>query len=343
MDQHVIKSQRLRGTNRADKGFFSALPLLPLLVFLALAAGSLAGCQRERPADHPSSSQASGPLSPVSLIKRAVVEPDPILRDEPVEVAIDVDESGGRELKYEYQWFVNRVAVHGATAAEFDPEGLRRGDVVHVEITGTNEKGERAFHRTPGVTVANTRPIIEHVVLEQDLAHRRLMAKVEASDVDHDEIHLVYRWWRNDKMVSEGATDTFDAAGVAENDVVTVEVIPHDIEGAGESVKARPLVGSNNAPNIVSRPNMMSNVELYEYAVEAKDPEGDAVVFELETGPMGMVIDRSTGRVTWKVPSSLKGTHRVKIVVADSKGARSWQEFDLSIPAPSGQAEVPAG
>ncbi|HKR80204.1 MAG TPA: hypothetical protein VJR69_10925 [Nitrospira sp.] len=275
---------------------FSALPLLSLLVFLALASGSLAGCPRERPADHLSSSQAPGPLSPPSLIKRAVVEPDPILRDEPVKVTIDVDENGGRELKYEYQWLINRVAVHGATATEFEPEGLRRGDVVHVEITGTNEKGERAFHRTPGVTVGNAPPIIEHVV-EQDLARRRLIAKVEASDADDDEIHLVYRWWRNDKMVSEGATDTFDA-GVAENDVVTVEVIPHDIEGAGESVKARPLVGSNNPPNIVSHPNMMSNVELYEYAVEAKDPEGDAVIFELETGPTGMVIDRTIGRVT---------------------------------------------
>lgn len=102
-------------------------------------------------------------------------------------------------------------------------------------------------------------------------------------------------------------------------------------------------MGSNNPPNIVSHPNMMSNVELYEYAVEAKDPEGDAVIFELETRPTGMVIDRTTGRVTWKVPSSLKGTHRVKIVVNDSKGARSWQEFYLSIPASSGKAELPAG
>ena len=42
---------------------------------------------------------------------------------------------------------------------------------------------------------------------------------------------------------------------------------------------------------------MMANAELYEYAVEAKDPEGGAVVFELETGPAGMVIDKASGRV----------------------------------------------
>ena len=59
----------------------------------------------------------------------------------------------------------------------------------------------------------------------------------------------------------------------------------------------------------------------------AKDPEGNAVIFELETAQTGMVIGRTTGRVTRKVPSSLKGTHRVKIVVADSKGVRSWQDL----------------
>jgi hypothetical protein len=111
-----------------------------------------------------------------------------------------------------------------------------------------------------------------------------------------------------------------------------VEVIPHDDDGPGTPVRAKPMVGSNNAPNIVSHPNMMANAELYEYAVEAKDPEGEAVSYELEIGPPGMVIDKASGRVVWKVPSSLKGIHHVKIVVADAKGARSWQEFDLSIP-----------
>lgn len=328
---------------RAENGCFSALLRFSAMFLLVLAAGSLSGCPRERPADHPNSSQSSGSLSPLSVIKRAVVEPDPILRDEPVEVTIDVDESHTAEFNYEYQWFVNRVPVHGATNAEFDSQPLHRGDVVYVEIIGSNEKGERASYRTAGVSVVNAPPVVEKVVLEHDLVHRRLIAKAEASDADHDDIRLMYRWWRNDEILSEGATEFLDVAGVAENDVVTVEVIPHDNEGAGESVKARPLVGSNNAPTIVSRPNMISNLELYEYAVEAKDPEGDAVSFELETGPTGMVIDRSSGHVTWKIPPSVQSSHHVKIIAADTKGARSWQEFDLSVPAPPEKAGVPAG
>ena len=341
MDQHVIGSQPVRLTERAEKRLFSALHLFPLFVFFALAASTLSGCTRERSVDHVSDSQASGQLSPLSIIKRAVVEPDPIVRNEPIRVSIDIDENRSEEPKYEYQWYVNRVAMHGATIDELDPESLRRGDIVHVEIIGSNEKGERASYRTPAVTVGNAPPIVESVVLEQDLAHRRLSAKVEASDADHDDIRFVFRWLRNDKMVAEGPKEVFEAASLAENDVVTVEVIPYDKDGAGEPVRARPLVGSNNAPNIVSRPNMMSNAESYEYAVEAKDPEGEAVSFELETAPAGMVIDKVSGRVTWKVPPSLRGTHHVKIVAADAKGARSWQEFDLSIPSPPGSTGTP--
>ena len=62
--------------------------------------------------------------------------PDPVLRDSPIEVDIDVDEGRGEVLTYEYQWFINRVAVHGATTDAFDPTNLRRGDVIHVEIIG---------------------------------------------------------------------------------------------------------------------------------------------------------------------------------------------------------------
>ena len=341
MDQHVTGSPLLDPTDGAEKSLFSALYPFSIFFLLALVSSILSGCSRERPADPSASSQPSGALSPLSIIRSAAVVPDPVLRDSPIEVDIDVDEGRGEVLTYEYQWFINRVAVHGATTDAFDPPNLRRGDVIHVEIIGTDEKGARASYRTPAVTVVNTPPVIKNVVIEHDLPHRRVVAKVQASDADQDDIHFVFRWLRNDKMVSEGPKEIFEAASLAENEVVTVEVIPYDGDGAGEPVRAAPLVGSNNAPNIVSHPNMMANAELYEYAVEAKDPEGGAVVFELETGPAGMVIDKASGRVVWKVPPSLKGTHHVKIVAADAQGARSWQEFDLSIPASPGSEATP--
>ncbi len=331
MDQHVTRFRSAPSKDGAEKRRFSARRLFSIFFLLALASSTLFhGCSRERPAHHVSPSQSPGALSALAIIRSAVVEPDPILRDAPIEVAVEVDESLGEELTYEYQWYINRVAVHGATDPVFDPTSLRRGDVVHVEIIGSNEKGERASYRTPAATVANAPPIVENVVLEQDLPHRRLVAKVEASDGDQDDIHFVFRWLRNDKIVSEGPASVFDAAGIAEKDLITVEVTPHDSDGAGIPVRATPLMAGNNAPNIVSRPAIVANAELYEYAVEAKDPDGDPVFYELEKGPNGMAIDRTTGHLVWKVSP---GTHRVKVVAADGRGAKGWQEFDLAIPA----------
>jgi hypothetical protein len=334
MDQHVTRLLSVQLKDRAENGDFSARGLFLIFLVLALTSSTVfLGCSREQPADHVSASHPSGSLSPLSLIRRAVVEPDPVLRDAPVEVAVEVDQSRSDELTYEYQWYINRVAVHEATDTVFDPTSLRRGDVVQVEIIGINETGQRASIRTPAVTVANAPPIVENVVLEQDPPRRRLLARVQASDADDDDIHFVFRWLQNGKLASEGTKDVFDTTGLAQNDVVTVEVVPHDHDGPGDPVRAAPLVGSNNAPSILSHPKVMANAELYEYAVEAKDPEGDAVLFELETGPTGMAIDKTSGRVIWKVPPALTGTHHVKIVAADAKGARTWQEFDLAIPA----------
>jgi hypothetical protein len=331
MDQHVVSLHVSRDEQGAEKHLFSAsCRSLSLFLVLSCAVQALAGCSREESHAISVKSEATGSLSPVSLIISATVIPNPVIRDAPMKVAIESDERPPENLTYDYQWLINRIPVHGATSASFDPSHLRRGDVISLDIIGLNGRGERSLYRTPSVTVMNAKPIVHKVVLEHDSSHRRVLAKVEASDDDQDDIHFVFRWLRNDKIVSEGPASVFDAAALAEKDVVTVEVTPHDGDGAGESVRATPMMAGNNAPNIVSQPAIVANAALYEYAVEAKDPDGDPIFYELEEGPSGMVIDRTTGHLVWKM---LPGTHRVKVVAADGRGAKGWQEFDLAIPA----------
>ena len=131
MDQHVTGSPLLDPTDGAEKSLFSALYPFSIFFLLALVSSILSGCSRERPADPSASSQPSGALSPLSIIRSAAVVPDPVLRDSPIEVDVDVDEGRDEVLTYEYQWFINRVAVHGATTDAFDPPNLRRGNFLH--------------------------------------------------------------------------------------------------------------------------------------------------------------------------------------------------------------------
>ena len=104
--------------------------------------------------------------------------------------------------------------------------------------------------------------------------------------------------------------------------------------------RATPLVVGNNPPRILSQPSVVTNPGSYEYMVEARDPDGDIVSFELETAPQGMTIDHATGRLVWKISPPISGTHHVKLIVLDGQGARGWQEFDLTAPAQSADEPI---
>ena len=311
---------------------------IPSIFFVLLAALiAFSGCSRQDDgAPTPVSRQASGQAS-FPGIRNITIVPNPMVRTTPLTVSIEKDGAQGVTASYQYQWFLNKIAVQGATGSSFDASTLRRGDRIHVVVTIPDAtRGGASFQSSP-VAVPNVPPVIKSIVLEQHLtsAGSRLSAKVDAFDADQDNIQFEFRWLRNDKVVLEGSESTVALPEVAQNDMVTVEATPYDRDGAGTPMRATPLVVGNNAPKILSTPMMMASAEGYEYEVRAQDPDGDTVSFELEHAPSGMTIDRAAGRVVWKPGTGTSGTHHVKIIAADGKGARVWQEFDLSIPPPS--------
>ncbi|HEU4768602.1 MAG TPA: RHS repeat-associated core domain-containing protein [Pyrinomonadaceae bacterium] len=69
----------------------------------------------------------------------------------------------------------------------------------------------------------------------------------------------------------------------------------------------------------------------YTYDVEAVDPDGDALTYSLTTLPLGMMIDATTGLITWPVTTRNVGDHPVAIRVQDPHGAFDTQSFTLTI------------
>jgi Putative Ig domain len=305
-----------------------------MLFMLLVALTVFAGCSRSDDGNSTPVSQRAHDQPSLSGIKHVGIVPNPMVRTTPLTVLIERDGTQGESSSYRYQWFVNKIAVQGATASSFDASTLHRGDRIHVVVTRSDVKGEGGSLQASPVTVPNAPPVIRSVALEQEVtsAGNRLLAKVEASDADQDDIQFQFRWLRNDKLVSEGSENTVVLSELAQSDIVTVEATPYDSDGAGKPLRAAPLVVGNNPPKILSVPLMMSSGELYEYAVRAEDPDGDPVSFELEGAPSGMTIDRAAGQVVWRPGVGISGTHHVKIIVADGKGARAWQEFDVSVP-----------
>ncbi|WP_017659686.1 Ig domain-containing protein [Baaleninema simplex] len=88
--------------------------------------------------------------------------------------------------------------------------------------------------------------------------------------------------------------------------------------------------GTNTPPAITSVPPTAAGVgQPYRYAVEATDPEGDALRFSLGERPEGMTVDELTGEVLWDAPTL--GTHTVEIIASDSHNDLNRQRYTLVV------------
>jgi hypothetical protein len=91
---------------------------------------------------------------------------------------------------------------------------------------------------------------------------------------------------------------------------------------------------SNSSPTIVSKPSVSASGGVYDYQVQASDPDGDSITYMLEEAPPGMYIEKQTGHIHWNVTPEATGTFRVKVVAQDNRGGFAAQDFELSVSAP---------
>ena len=89
------------------------------------------------------------------------------------------------------------------------------------------------------------------------------------------------------------------------------------------------LQPGNRNPTITSQPRLVPGLDdLYVYAAEATDPDGDALAYELTEGPAGMTVDTTTGRIEWTASFT---PQRVKVTVTDGNGGRVIHGFRIPV------------
>jgi RHS repeat-associated protein len=117
----------------------------------------------------------------------------------------------------------------------------------------------------------------------------------------------------------------------------TVEIQVIDAEGAVGIQTYKIEVGTtaiNLAPEITSTPGLIADVAgAYQYQIQASDPEGGALAYQLIDSPQGMTIDTLTGLVNWEAPQT--GTHQVVVGAVDTGGLGIAQAFTLTAKANS--------
>lgn len=301
----------------------------------AIALGtvvSLLGCQRavEPQLDVPTSGNHPPSIRAASLL------PSPLVLNGPLSVLIDAQDLDRNPLSFRYQWSINGQLIPHK-GVQLPPELLKRGDRVAVEIWPHDGTIEGASYTTPTAVVVNSPPVVANVAVEPTTISlgMRVHAHAQVDDADHDLVQLSYRWWKNDTLLQEGEAAELDTTPFARGDALSVEVTASDSSGPGAPVRSTPVTIVNTPPRIVSIPPTSLSEDHFVYQVQAADAESDMLTFSLERAPTNMTIHEESGLINWRVAPGLGGKHKVRILVTDSGGAASFQEFEINVSTPT--------
>jgi RHS repeat-associated protein len=111
-----------------------------------------------------------------------------------------------------------------------------------------------------------------------------------------------------------------------------IDVLVTDNQGATTTQNYQLVVGTqiiNQAPNITSKPLFIANVgNPYQYQIQASDPDGQSLTYQLIESPQGMTINTNTGLVQWNTP--ITGNYKVVVAAFDSLGLGVTQGYNLT-------------
>ncbi|MBI4685726.1 MAG: hypothetical protein HY755_11060 [Nitrospirae bacterium] len=158
-----------------------------------------------------------------------------------------------------------------------------------------------------------------------------LKITASATDPDSDEITLIYKWFKNDELLSENSDALHLTKDFKRGDRITLNVIPDDGKTRGSQGLMKVTIG-NSPPEITSSASESRfGNQQFIYHLKAVDPENDPLTFSLKTAPQGMEIDPSTGMIQWRAPSGYKGKVQVTAHVSDGNGGEALQSFVFEI------------
>lgn len=320
-------AQRVKGLMSKDR----AQAIQRSIGFIAVAALGLMGCSLDSSQTDATGAGLTGPNHP-PVIRLVTLAPIPIVREGVVTATVEADDVDRDAVTFTFKWIVNDELRPAEGSSTFHPEGLSRGDRVAVEVTPHDGKASGQPVRSGSVVVGNTPPAIRALTIQPSGATvgDRLVATVDGSDMDGDDVRYTYRWSHNNQLAVEGEEGTLETAGFSRGDVIAVSVTPHDRDSHGNARLSDLLTLANRPPKFTSSAQGVLAQGQFSYAASAVDPENDPVTFALESAPPGMTIDEKTGRIQWAVPATSAGVYRVKVLVKDDH--QGWASQELEVP-----------
>ncbi|MBK1989788.1 DUF4114 domain-containing protein [Sphaerospermopsis aphanizomenoides BCCUSP55] len=115
----------------------------------------------------------------------------------------------------------------------------------------------------------------------------------------------------------------------------TVEIQVTDNFG-GSNIQSYQLQILENLPNrlptITSTPQILiGSGNLYQYDVNATDPENTTITYGLTKKPDGMTIDTNTGLISWTTQADVNGDFQVTVSATDADGGTAYQNYYVKV------------
>ncbi|MFO0929467.1 MAG: peptidylprolyl isomerase [Gemmataceae bacterium] len=234
---------------------------------------------------------------------------------------VQATDANGDTVTKTYQWFVNNVAIAGATGTTYTlASDVAAATPVRFEVTVTDGKGAGvvysasvAVNTAPTVTVAlsSTTPTPGTVLTATPTTH----------DANSDTVSVAYQWYVGGVLQSGATAATFTVpTGTAAGTEVKVEATPYDGKSYGAVTSALATV-ANVAPTVsVSLDNTTPTpgTVLTATATPA-DGNNDPVSLSYQWSVGGVVQAGATSN-TFEVPAGTAAQTEVKVVVTPNDG-----------------------
>jgi len=296
--------------------------LSPLFAFLLMV-----GCSGDHPSP-PVPPKAGGEAMPAAVPSRPTVSRGEALRLEPAEVyrgtSVRLSSTASLPAGATVEWLVNGTIAQSGGGRALDTAQLRKGDEIQARIAGD---GRTLL--TQVVSVRNSPPETRGVrfVPGDGRPGSTLGVEAEGYDADGDAVRFEIAWRKNGEPAGTGSR--LEPA-VKRGDKVNVTITPFDGEERGKSATiSREIL--NAPPVIEGQEQFQVSGSVVTFHVRASDADGDSLTYSIKDAPAGMLIDRTSGWVSWETAPGTAGKVPFTVTVSDGSGGEATARFTVTI------------
>lgn len=191
------------------------------------------------------------------------------------------------------------------------------------------------------VITANYQPVVTSTAVITALAGQQYRYDVEASDVEDDPLTFSFQVAPEGMTIDPqtGLIEWLPTAAELGTHVVKVLVSDGRTDPVKHSYYLEVQLPGNTPPSITTEAPLSTIVgQLYNYDVDAVDPDGDTLEYSLLSAPLGMTIDSVSGLIIWTPDAAMLGSHEVDMQVADGQGGIASQSYNLLVNPPPNTA-----